>query len=88
MPPTPIPPEAVRKNLQARAEEKGLSLAYLSRSVGKSIGYLKHFMRGKPICLDEQTRLLLAIELDMDERLLGARDLWVPSTQLTPTPEA
>jgi cyanate lyase len=69
----------VRRNLSDRAEELGISLADLSRAAGRNAAYMQQFVeRGSPKVLPEDVRLAIAIRLNMDERLLGARDPWTP----------
>lgn len=80
MPVTPLHPDAVRRNLVALAKQHGRSLAYLSRVAGMPTGYLGRFVRvGSPRTLPEEVRLLIAMELDVDERLIGGRDPWLPA---------
>lgn len=60
--------------------ERDESLASLSRRVGRNEAYLQQFVkRGTPQVLPEDVRLLLAQHFRIDERLLGARDPWVPT---------
>lgn len=69
------PRDAVR-NLAA---DRGESLAALSRMIGKNDAYLQQFIkRGTPARLPEDARLILARHFNIDERLLGARDPWMP----------
>ena len=79
MPPTPLPADEVRRNLVTLAKLRGESLTYLSRVAGKRTSYLAKFVReGNPKMLPEGVRLLIAMELNIDERLIGGRDPWVP----------
>jgi hypothetical protein len=56
-----------------------VSLADLSKLVGKNPSYLQQFvMRGSPKRLGEDERLVLAKFFSVDERELGARDPWRP----------
>lgn len=69
-----------RHCLPTLAADRGHSLASLSRFVGKNDAYLQQFiMRGSPRRLPEDIRLKLAQRLQVDERLLGARDPWMPA---------
>lgn len=61
------------------AEERKVSLASLSRLVGKNASYLQQFAtRGSPKRLGEDERLMLAKFFGVDERELGAREPWSP----------
>lgn len=72
-------PAVVRANLQRHAERQGYSLNALSKLAGKNAAYLQQFIeRGTPKVLPEDTRLRLAMTLNIDERILGARDPWTP----------
>ncbi|GAA4220320.1 hypothetical protein GCM10022253_24190 [Sphingomonas endophytica] len=68
-----------RANLIRIATEKGASLSDLSRKLGRNQAYLSQYVtRGSPRRLPEEERLHLAMALNVDERLLGARDPWSP----------
>ncbi len=68
-----------RENLVRLAAERGESLASLSALIGRNAAYLQQFvMRGSPKRLADDDRLRLAKFLNVDERLLGARDPWQP----------
>ncbi|WP_277978636.1 hypothetical protein [Sphingomonas phyllosphaerae] len=70
---------SVRETLIRVAAERGESLTQLSVKVGRSRGYLPRFVsRGSPRRLPDLERRHLAIALELDERLLGARDPWAP----------
>ena len=74
-------PAVVRANLQHHAERRGYSLNALSKLAGKNAAYLQQFLeRGSPKVLPEDIRLRLAMTLNIDERLLGAREPWTPVT--------
>lgn len=69
----------VRQNLIRFAAERGESLTSLSLKLGRNVAYLQQFVgRGSPRRLPEEERRMLAITLNVDERLLGARDPWSP----------
>ncbi len=69
----------VRTRVQQLADARGVSLAGLSRLVGKNASYLQQFItKGSPKRLGEDERLLLAKFFSVDERELGAREPWVP----------
>jgi hypothetical protein len=71
---------SVRDNLVHHAERQGLSLAALSKAARKNAAYLQQFVeRGSPKVLPDEVRLRLAMTLNIDERLLGAREPWSPS---------
>jgi hypothetical protein len=56
-----------------------VSLASLSRLVGKNASYLQQFVtKGSPKRLGEDERLVLAQFFGVDERELGAREPWRP----------
>ncbi len=68
-----------RENLRRLAAERGESLANLSALIGRNAAYLQQFVaRGSPKRLADDDRLRLAKFLNVDERLLGARDPWKP----------
>ena len=70
---------SARETLIRVAAERGQSLTQLSVKVGRNRGYLSRFVtRGSPRRLPDLERRHLAIVLDLDERLLGARDPWAP----------
>ena len=69
-----------RAVVQREADAQGTSLNALSLQIGKNAAYLQQWMkRGTPRELPEQERLKLAMALNIDERLLGARDPWTPT---------
>lgn len=64
-----------RSVLTVVAEERGESLAALSRLIGRNAAYLQQFVqRGSPKLLAEGDRHVLAAYLGIDEGLLGAPD--------------
>ena len=68
-----------RENHVRLAAERGESLASRSALIGRNAAYLQQFvMRGSPKRLADDDRLRLAKFLNVDERLLGARDPWQP----------
>jgi hypothetical protein len=68
-----------RKNLTRFAADRGESLSTLSLKICRSDTYLREFVSGgTPRRLPEMERRHLAIVLNVDERLLGARDPWAP----------
>jgi hypothetical protein len=80
----PAPPERtpdeVRATLQRLVEERGDSLAALSRMVRRNDAYLQQFIkRGTPDRLPEDERRMLAMYFNIDERELGARDPFMPA---------
>jgi hypothetical protein len=69
----------VRAAIKQLVERHRISLAALSRAVGRNDAYLHQFLtRGTPERLPEDVRLRLARFFNVDERLLGARDPWTP----------
>lgn len=77
---TYVTDDAARENVSRFACDGGHSLADLSRKVGRNAAYLQQYIaRGTPQRLPEAERRMLAIIFDVDERLLGARDPWVPN---------
>ncbi len=78
---TTATPAEVRATLVALAADRGESLSALSRLIGRNVAYLQQFVhRGTPEWLNEADRLVLAQHFQVDERRLGAREPWVPST--------
>ncbi len=71
--------ETARANVARFASAGGHSLASLSTKIGRNVAYLQQFVkRGTPRRLPEDERRALAMILQVDERLLGARDPWTP----------
>ena len=69
----------VRFTLERLVEDRGLTLADLSRRIGRDATYLGRFVQaGCPRRLDELDRLNIAMALQVDERALGARAPWSP----------
>ena len=65
--------DATRTRLLALAEERSVSLARLSRMLGKNASYLQQFIRkGSPRKLEENDRATLARFFRVDEIELGA----------------
>lgn len=63
-----------RDTLTELAEGAGVSLAFLSRRLGRNAAYLQQFVRrGTPRRLDEEDRRWLAAFFNVDEARLGAR---------------
>ena len=70
-------PGELRTIVQRKAEEQGTSLHALSLKIGRNASYLDQWVhRRLPKRLPDNDRLHLAIALNIDERLLGARDPW------------
>lgn len=68
-----------RARVQQLASSRRVSLASLSRLVGKNSSYLQQFItKGSPKRLGEDERLKLARFFGIDERELGAREPWQP----------
>ena len=68
-----------RAVVQREADAQGTSLNALSHRIGRNAAYLHQWIhRGIPKRLPDQDRLHLAMALNIDERLLGARDPWSP----------
>lgn len=68
-----------RTRVQQLAASRRVSLASLSRLVGKNASYLQQFItKGSPKRLGEDERLMLAQFFAIDERELGAREPWRP----------
>ncbi|QNE31169.1 hypothetical protein F1C10_03920 [Sphingomonas sp. NBWT7] len=68
-----------RTVVQRKAEEQGTSLHALSLKIGRNAAYLHQWVhRRSPKRLPDNDRLHLAMALNIDERLLGARDPWSP----------
>lgn len=71
--------ENSRQALRRVAQERGESLAGLSRFIGRNDAYLQQFVtRGSPARLEEQDRRLLADYLRIDEEVLGGRPSGIP----------
>jgi len=65
--------DASRRRLLVLAEERGISLASLSRLLGKNSSYLQQFLRkGSPRKLEENDRAVLARFFGVAETELGA----------------
>lgn len=73
--------DGARARVQQLASARGVSLAFLSRLVGKNASYLQQYVtRGSPKRLGEDERLALAQFFNVDERALGAREPWSPTS--------
>jgi transcriptional regulator with XRE-family HTH domain len=60
--------DAVRRRIQALVNRDGLTLAHVSRAIGRNHAYLQQFMRrGTPKTLPEDVRHALADFFDVDE---------------------
>ena len=71
--------DLARITLRRSADERGESLASLSRLVGRNAAYLQQYLeRGSPRSLPNEVRQTLARYLEIDERLLGAHDPYQP----------
>ena len=65
-------PDHARQALGAAARKNGVSLAGLSKMLGRNAAYLQQFVkRGTPARLSERDRKALAQFLDIDEAILG-----------------
>lgn len=83
---TCVTDETARENVSRLASAGGHSLASLSTRIGRNAAYLQQYVgRGTPRRLPEPERLALAMILQVDERLLGARDPWSPETGAAPS---
>jgi hypothetical protein len=72
-------PDEVRTSIKTLAAARGETLASLSKMIDRNPAYLQQFVeRGTPRHLPEDARLMLAFMLNVDERMLGARDPWKP----------
>lgn len=77
---TSLDPATVRVNLRRLIDAHGISMAALSRMIGRNAAYVQQFVaKGSPERLPERERLILAQFFGVDERELGARDPWSPS---------
>ena len=69
-----------RQIIRDRAAARGLSLSSLSVLSGRNDAYLQQFVsRGSPRRLPDDVRLHVAMALDLDETLIGARMPWMPA---------
>lgn len=69
-----------RQIIRERAAERGLSFSALSIMAGRNVAYVQQFIeRGSPRQLPDEPRRLIAMALDIDETLLGARMPWLPA---------
>lgn len=63
--------DAIRKLIRDKAEERELSLSWLSRRMGRNNGYLHDYVeKGSPRLLSENDRRLLAEHLGVSENYL------------------
>lgn len=63
--------DEIRKNIIERLEQRGLSMAALSRKLNKNAAYLQQFLSGKQHTLPYEERLIIAEFLDMKPQALG-----------------
>ena len=72
--------DPVRQALTDEVARQGLTLIGLSRTIGRNDSYLAQFVsKGSPRVLPDRDRLHLAMALEIDEVLLGARMPWRPA---------
>ena len=63
--------DPVRRLINDRAAELGITHAELSRAIGKGVSYVNQYLRrGSPVYLDERERKLVANALKLDEAAL------------------
>lgn len=75
--------DLARTTLRHAADERGESLASLSRLVRRNAAYLQQYLeRGSPRALPDDVRHALAQHLGIDERLLGAQAPYHPPTPM------
>ena len=71
--------DPVRAALPDLVARRGATLRTASLAIGRNETYLQQYVaRGSPRRLPELDRRHLAMWLEVDERVLGARDPWVP----------
>jgi hypothetical protein len=72
-----LAPADPREALRLAVEQRGESLAALSRMINRSPGYLGRFIKaGQPAALTERDHRLLSDYLDAGKLGLGLRELW------------
>jgi hypothetical protein len=72
-----LSPADPRQALRLAVEQRGESLAALSRMIDRSPGYRARFINdGRPAALTERDHGLLGAYLDTGKLGLGIRDLW------------
>lgn len=75
-----LAPADPRQALRQAVEQRGESLAALSRMIDRSPGYLARFVSaGRPVALTERDHDLLGAYLGAGPLDLGIRDLWARS---------
>jgi hypothetical protein len=73
-----LAPADPREALRVAVNQRGDSLAALSRMISRSPGYLARYIStGRPAALSEEDHGLLRDYLGAGELGLGIRDLWV-----------
>ena len=81
------PGQRIRDLIEQRAVEMGISLASLSRALGKNTSYMHHFLkRGTPRHLLEHDRPILAAKLRLPEDALMHPATAVAALTHTPSP--
>lgn len=68
----------VRQNLRDAIVARKSSAIALSRTIGRNDSFVAQYLAGRMKKLGDLDRLHLAMALEIDERLLGAREPWVP----------
>ena len=67
--------DAIRKLIREKAEERDLSLSWLSRQIGRNSGYLYDYLeKGSPRVLPDEERRTLAERLGISEDYLRPHD--------------
>ena len=81
--------DAIRKLIREKAAERELSLSWLSRRIGRNVGYLHDFIEKKtPRNLPERERRLLAEHLGISEDYLRPADLLADVKEAAPVMQA
>jgi hypothetical protein len=81
--------DAIRQIIREKAHERELSLSWLSRRIGRNVGYLHDFIEKKtPRNLPERERRLLAEHLGISEDYLRPADLLADVKEAAPVMQA
>jgi len=81
--------DAIRQIIREKAHERELSLSWLSRRIGRNVGYLHDFIEKKtPRNLPERERRLLAEHLGISEDYLRPADLLADVKEAAPVIQA
>lgn len=76
--------DQIRKALADRMQERGVSMAELSRRLGRNHAYIQQFVSGKQQNIPYEERIFIAEYLEMKPQLLGVAEKQQPKRDHAP----